>query len=138
MMAPGYELLEHTSEVELRVHAPSWSALLVEAADALTAHLTGGTPPHGTRTAWRRVDVRAPDRCALLVDWLNELLYRAEAEWWIPVEVVVETASDCEVRARVRGVPVDTAPTAVKAATLHGVSVGTGAAGLEATVILDV
>jgi SHS2 domain-containing protein len=138
MIAPGYELLEHTSEVELRVHAPTWSELLAEAAGALTAHLTGGTPPRAKTTAWRRVDVRAPDRCALLVDWLNELLYRAEAEWWIPVEVVIENASDCEVRARVRGVPVDTAPTAVKAATLHGVSVGTGPAGLEATVILDV
>jgi len=84
------------------------------------------------------VELRAGDRAALLVDWLNELLYRAEAEWWVPVEFIVEHASNQEVRARVRGMSVATSPAAVKAATLYGVQVVPGPAGLEATVVLDV
>jgi SHS2 domain-containing protein len=138
MMAAGYELLDHTSEVELKLHAPTWPELLVEAAGALTARLCAGAPPPGPRTAWRRVDLRAADRSALLVDWLNELLYHAEAEWWVPVEVVIESATGQEVRARARGVPLDMAPAAVKAATLHGAHVALGPDGCEATVIIDV
>jgi SHS2 domain-containing protein len=138
-MLPGYEVLEHTSEVELKLHAPTWPELLAEAGRALSARLGAGTVavPRG-EGVWRRVDLHAGDRAALLVDWLNELLYRAEAEWWVPVEFDIEQASNHEVHARVRGVPVATSPAAVKAATLHGVQVVPGPAGLEATVVLDV
>jgi len=138
-MLPGYEVLQHTSEVEIKLHAPTWPELLAEAGRALSARLWNGRtpPPHGSGT-WRRVELRAGDRAALLVDWLNELLYRAEAEWWVPVEFIVEHASNQEVRARVRGMSVATSPAAVKAATLYGVQVVPGPAGLEATVVLDV
>jgi SHS2 domain-containing protein len=138
-MLAGSEVLQHTSDLELKLHAPTWPELLAEAGTALSARLWGGKvpAPHSGGT-WRRVELRAADRAALLVDWLNELLYRAEAEWWVPVEFDVEQASNHEVRARVRGVSVATSPAAVKAATLYGVRVGPGPAGLEATVVLDV
>jgi SHS2 domain-containing protein len=138
-MLAGYEVLEHTAEVELKVHAPTWPSLLAEAGRALSARLWGGqvAPPRAQGT-WRHLDLESADRDALLVDWLNELLYHAEAEWWVPVEFVVEEASETKLSARVRGVPVAAAPAAVKAATLYGVGVAPGPAGLEATVVLDV
>lgn len=138
-MSPGYELLEHTSEIELKLRAPTWAALLDQAGAALTARLWAGTDPvPRTGGTWQRVDLHAGDRAALLVDWLNELLYHAEAEWWLPVEFVIEEASDHTLHARVRGVPVAAAPATVKAATLYGAHVTHDAAGLEATVVLDI
>jgi SHS2 domain-containing protein len=138
-MLPGFEVLEHTADVELKVHAPTWPGLLSEAGHALSARLWVGqiAPPRAQGT-WRHLDLESADRDALLVDWLNELLYHAEAEWWVPVEFVVEEASETKLRARVRGVPVASAPAAVKAATLYGVGVEPGPSGLEATVLLDV
>jgi SHS2 domain-containing protein len=145
MMAAGYELVEHISELELRVHGPTWAELLAEAGRALGVILRGDAPPvehvSGAGAAplsWRHLDVQALDRTALLVDWLNELLLHAESEWWIPVVVRVETASDHHVRARVGGVSVAEAPAAVKAVTLHRARVVPGSAGLEATAVLDV
>jgi SHS2 domain-containing protein len=138
-MLAGHEVLEHTADIELKLHAPTWPELLAESGRALSVRLwagTGAVPGH--QGTWHRMELRAADRAALLVDWLNELLYRSEAEWWVPVEFVVEEASDQFVRARVRGVPVARAPAAVKAATLYGAQVIRGPAGIEATVVLDV
>jgi SHS2 domain-containing protein len=138
-MLPRSAVLEHTSEVELRVRAPTWPDLLAEAGRALSARLwDGATPPLRGEGVWRRIELHAADRAALLVDWLNELLYHAEAEWWVPVEFVINAASDQELHAHVRGVPVEHAPAAVKAATLYDADVAVSPAGLEATVVLDV
>jgi SHS2 domain-containing protein len=134
-----HEMLEHTSELELKLSAPTWPDLLVEAGRALSARLWAGTVPVPRPGGpWREVELHGSDRAALLIDWLNELLYYAEAEWWLPAEFIIDEATDQSIRARVRGVPVETAPAEVKAATLYGVEVEPGPDGLEATVVFDV
>ena len=137
-MLPGYEVLDHPSDIELKVHAPTWPELLVEAGDALSVRLWAGTTwaPHGPGS-WHRVELRAPDRAALLVAWLNELLYEAEAAWWLPVEFVIDEATSEHLRAQVSGVGVNTQPPALKAATLHTVQVTHGPRGYDATAVLD-
>jgi SHS2 domain-containing protein len=135
---PSHEFLEHTGEVHLRAIAPDLAGVLAEAGRAL-AELELGQPslplPEGD---WKAVEVHAPDRAALVVDWLNELLYLAEVERWVPVAFEVVRADDRLVRARVGGVPVERSPALVKAATLHGVRVEPVAGGMEADVILDI
>jgi len=84
------------------------------------------------------IEVSAPDRAALLADWLNELIYLAEAERWVGAEFEVASAEDGRVRARVRGVLIERAPALLKAATLHGLRVDDVPGGLEGQVILDV
>ena len=131
------EVLEHTAEVKLRVRAPSLGELLGEAGRALAAVELGGAPA-ASAGRWRRVEVRSTDRDALLVDWLNELIYLAETERWVPVEFAMETVAPTALRARARGVPVTVTPARVKAATFHGLRIVETPAGLEADVILDV
>jgi SHS2 domain-containing protein len=139
-MLPGYEVLDHKSDIELKLHAPSWRELLLEAGRALSTRLWAGMLATGAGPgSWHTVELKAPDRAALLVRWLNELLYEAEAGWWVPVEFILEEASPEHLRARVRCVSVDDPPPALKAATPYGVQITPGpAGGLEATVILDV
>lgn len=138
-MLPGYEVLDHKTDIELKLHAPSWPELLGEAGRALSARLWAGTP-WGSRGsgAWHRVELHAADRASLLVKWLNELLYEAEAGWWVPVEFEIQEATSGYVRARVRYVTVDAPPPALKAAVASGVHVARERNGLEATVVLDV
>jgi len=131
------ELLSHTAEVKLRVRAPSFGELAAEAGRALGA-LELGQAPIAASGPWRNFEIRAPDREALLVEWLNELIYRAETECWIPVDIVVRSATQTALDLRARGVVVDETPTRVKAATFHGLRIAPVADGLGAEVVLDV
>ena len=137
MVVASSEVLEHTAEVKLRVRAPSLGDLLAEAGRALGAAELGRAraAPDGP---WRRVEVRSADRDALLVDWLNELIYLAETERWVPVEFEMEAVTPTALRARARGVRVAATPARVKAATFHGLRIAETPSGLEADVILDV
>jgi SHS2 domain-containing protein len=91
-----------------------------------------------TRGTWRTIEISAPDRAMLLVDWLNELIFLAEAERWVGADFEVDSGEDGRVRARVWGVRIERAPALLKAATLHGLRVDDVPGGLEGEVILDV
>ena len=136
-MGTSSELLEHTAEVKLRVRAPSFSALAAEAGRAV-ARLELGREPPPPDGSYRELDVRSRDREALLVDWLNELVFLAETERWVATEFDVHSVTDTALQARVRGVPVDEAPARIKAATFHGLEIRTVPGGLEAEIIFDV
>lgn len=131
------ELLSHTAEVKLRVRAPSLGELAAEAGRALGALQLGTTPPVAS-SPWRDLEIRAPDREALLVEWLNELIYLAETERWVGVEFEVLACDDMTLSVRARGMVVDEPPSRVKAATFHGLKIAATPAGLEADVVLDV
>jgi SHS2 domain-containing protein len=134
--SPAHEIVDHVSEIRLRVRAGSLAELLAEAGRAVAQlQLRGAARSRGT---WRVIEVSAPDRAALLADWLNELIYLAEAERWVGAEFEVASAEDGRVRARVRGVLIERAPALLKAATLHGLRVDDVPGGLEGQVILDV
>lgn len=140
-MSASHEFFDHTSELGLRVRASSFAELLAEAARGLGKLMLRGRPASSTGQ-WRVLEVNSIDREALLVDWLNELIFRAEVDRWIPVEIEIVAATDTMLSARARGVAVDEAPALVKAATHHGLAVrnvgGGGGGDVEAEVVLDV
>jgi len=134
--SPSHEIVDHVSEIRLRVRAGSLAELLEEAGRAAAQLQLRGAD--ATRGTWRTIEVSAPDRAALLADWLNELIYLAEAERWVGADFEVDSAEDGRVRARVWGVLIERAPALLKAATLHGLRVDDVPGGLEGQVILDV
>jgi SHS2 domain-containing protein len=131
--------VDHTSEVQLQVGAESLAGLAVEAGQALSLLLLRGRPadvePAGPP---RTLEVESVDREALMVDWLNEILFVSEVDLWVPVEFEIEEASPTRLKASVRGVAVDGPPSNVKAATFHGLLVTEEDEGLQAEVIFDV
>lgn len=135
--APSHRFVDHTSEVGLEVRAGSFGELLAESARGLASLLLREVPAEASGET-REFEVSSHDREALLVDWLNELLFEAEVRLWIPLELEMLEVSDTRVRARARGVEVDLAPSIVKAATFHGLQVRETADGFEAEVIFDV
>jgi SHS2 domain-containing protein len=136
-MKTSVELVEHPGEVRLRLRAASLGDLASVAGRAL-AELELGQEPGPAQGPWREVVVAGRDREAVLVHWLNELIYLAETDRWVGVEFAVDGATDTELRMRVRGVAVDEAPSRVKAATFHGLRIVFVAGGVEAEVVLDV
>jgi SHS2 domain-containing protein len=136
-MDRAVEIVEHPGEVRLHLRAKSLSDLAALAGRAL-AELELGRAPGPAAGAWRDVAVSGRDVEALLVNWLNELIYLAEADRWIGVEFATSGTTGNQLRLRVRGVTVDTAPSCVKAATFHGLHVTPIPGGLEADLVLDV
>jgi SHS2 domain-containing protein len=133
----SHRFVDHTSEIGLQVRAATFPELLAEAGRGLARLLLRDRPAEAAGEA-REIEVSSHDREALLVDWLNELIFEAEVRLWVPLEFEVMEASDTHVRVRARGAEVEVPPSIVKAATFHGLQVMETPEGLEAEVILDV
>lgn len=136
-MAAAHEFEDHASEVQIRLEAPTFAELLEEAGRAL-AEVLGAPARSNELGPYLSVHLRAPDRSALLVEWLNELIFRAETERQVFTDFRIERVSDQELSASIRGPEVELHQTPVKAATMHGVAILEESGGLRATVVLDV
>lgn len=148
----GHQFLDHTSEIVVRLHAASFPELIAEAARAFAGLVPADAVGRDAPDA-RELTLEGSDPAAMLVDWMNELVFLAEAERWIPSEISVmeerdgttgpDSATDggsptSVVRVRARGRILEQPFVFVKAATLHGVEVRRGPNGIEADVTLDV
>jgi SHS2 domain-containing protein len=129
-----YQWAEHVGELELHVEAATEEAVFGEAFAAF-AELTrdDGSGSDERRT----VDLEAAERADRLADWLDELVYLADAQGFVP-ERLDELELDGErLRAVVSGHRGD--PSAlVKAVTRHGLVFEPAEPGWRARVVLDV
>lgn len=135
-----FEVFEHTADVGLRIRAASFEALLVEAARGLTSLMVSDLSTIQPRGRLQlRIVGNEPDY--LLFDWLNELLYRFDAEHWLGCEFAVTLDPD-GLSAEVAGEPFDPArhplEHEVKAITYHQLRVEQDADGWWAEVIVDI
>ncbi|MBI2388399.1 MAG: archease [Deltaproteobacteria bacterium] len=127
---------EHVGEVRLLVRAGTLAELFAESGRALAELMTdaAGAPTGATE----HVVVRARDREALLVEWINELVYRSETRKKVYTEFDVERVDDHELSVAAHGVDATDLRTAVKAATFHDLRIDEGPEGFRASVVLDV
>lgn len=108
---------DHTGEVRLCVEAPTLAALFEEAGRALAELMLDESGERSPEAQTVSLDAR--DRAALLVQWLNELIFLSETHERVYTEISVAAVSDIHLDATVRGVFPEVLRTAVKAATLH-------------------
>jgi len=127
------EWVEHASELELRIEAPSAEDAVAEATAALGDVL--GEPDDEPVT--RELQVEGGDPGALLAAWLEELIFLAEQDLLIPQEARGVSVGEGVVRGQLvarRGRPSHL----VKAVTYHRLALERGETGWRATVVLDV
>ncbi len=130
-----YRWVEHTAELELQIDAPTEEQVFVDAAAAL-AELADGSAPSGREL--REIELAGEERDLLLADWLNELVYLADADGFVPVQVVSLTLDGAGLRATVSG-SIGRPRPLVKAVSLHGLEVRAEADGSwHARLVLDV
>jgi SHS2 domain-containing protein len=137
---------EHTGELRLELAAPTLEELFAEAGLALAHLMLGELLPPPPSAQGQEIEVAARDGGALLVEWINELIFRAESSKQVFTRFQVHQATRTGLRATAWGVEPKMLKTAVKAATLHRVSVepaplrtqASGAEGFCASVVLDV
>ncbi len=135
-----FELLEHTADVGMRVRAPTLAAV-IERATAGMAEIAGLWRPGAVATAEIDIGVEAGDPGAVLVDWLNEVLYTLEVRSAALRGVTVRAAGEQGAAGRLVVAQLEDVHfegTPVKAATLHGLDVRAEDGSWVATVYLDI
>jgi SHS2 domain-containing protein len=130
----GYRFVEHGGEVELELEGSSEAAVF-EAALLALAELIGNDAA-GERVE-KEVELEAAERALLLVDWMNELVYLAEVERFVPRALTAVRIDDGRLRATIagyRGDPIHL----VKAVTLSRLAFRQEGGRWHARVVLDV
>ncbi len=133
--APRFEEVEHTADWRMRVWGDDWADLLAQAGAAMFA-LQGATLAREPER-WREVVVEAPDREALLVMWLSELLYLSETGNESYTRFVIDDASAEALSARVGAIAGMGEKAHIKAVTYHDLRVEETPQGWTATVLFD-
>jgi SHS2 domain-containing protein len=134
----GFELLEHTADIGVRARGATLEEVFEQATLGLAEVLGALRPGTGEAVG---VAVTAGDPGALLVDWLNEVLWLHEVRGHagvaaVRVERVAGDRADGTVSFSSTDRPAD--GTFVKAVTYHRLRVGRDAGGWLAEVYLDV
>ena len=128
--------VEHTADWAICVHATTLPELFANAATgmySLVAELPSITP-----TVERAIEVKGVDAEALLVNWLNELIYHTEMDGEVFCESHIESFEPTHLRAKVwagRGIELKKE---IKAVTFHNLQIVLADKGYEATLVFDV
>jgi riboflavin kinase/FMN adenylyltransferase len=131
-----YEEVDHTADRAIRVWGKGLPDLFIGAARGmyhLMADLDGLVA-----TDWREILLDASDQGALLVEWLNELLYLTEMEGLLFVDFQIESLTETSLIARVGGVPAEPTEAQIKAATFHDLVIVQEGTGWSSVVTFDV
>jgi SHS2 domain-containing protein len=134
-----FETFEHTADIGLVARGRTLEELLAHAAEGLVDLMVD---PEGLREKIHlEVSVSAQDREALLVSWLNELLYLLDTRRFLPRRCRITQVTDTGLTAELVGDTIDperhSVRRMVKAATYHGLRVTRADGAWEARVILD-
>ncbi len=133
---------DHTADIGLRIYAADLADLFRTAAEALfDVIVTNRDRVEPLKTDQFHLTADSTD--ALLLDWLNELIFRFETGHVVFGRFDVSVDPDgCSLTARVHGEPIDpqrhVLDHEVKAATHHGIQVVQGQDGWAAELILDI
>jgi len=136
----SWNTFKHEADVGLVIRGRDGPELFAEAGLALFALVCelDAVQERARYTVAGEADAVEP----LLVDWLNDLVYLFQARGVVCRRFEFPVWSENAYEAEAFGEPVDPARHSprdlVKAATYHGLSVGSNEEGLEAKVILDV
>jgi SHS2 domain-containing protein len=137
-----YSTFDHTADVGLRVEAETLNDLFQTAAEAMFDYVVSNRLDI-RQTEYERVMLRADDPQALLLRWLNELIFRAETQHRIYRDFLVAIDLEtCSLSATITGEGFDPerhiADHEVKAATYHDAGLQQCDGRWRAQVILDI
>jgi SHS2 domain-containing protein len=135
-----FRILEHTADVGFEAFGSTRAEVFANAARALMNLVVDldSIKLQGEVT----LQIRGPDPESLLVNWLSEILFLHDAEWWIFGDFEVESLQDDSLSARARGEkfqrPRHQIKLQVKAITYHQLALERTPQGWRAQVYVDI
>lgn len=120
-----FKVIEHTADAGIVAYGRDMGEAFVNAAHGMFSLISEPVGP--SNDFCREVELQASDREALLVDWLNELIFIFEVDHVLLGKFEITALTENRLRARVCGERIDTArhqlKTEVKAATYHSLRI---------------
>jgi len=95
-------------------------------------------PSSVTLTIERAIEVKGVDAEALIVNWLNELIYHTEMDGEVFGEFRIESFEPTHLRATVRAGRGLELKKQIKAVTFHNLQIVPTSSGYEVTIVFDV
>ena len=139
-MKADFEILNHTADIGIIAYGEDISKVFVNAARGLFSLIID--PQEVSTKKNREIEVTAPDREALLVNWLNELIYLVDAEEVLFKEFDIIEITETKLKAKCYGEKINSKKhhlqREVKAATYHQLKIEQSADGWRAQVIFDI
>jgi SHS2 domain-containing protein len=136
----GYELVDHTADLGIRVWADDIKGLFEEAARAFFDIITDLTKVEAHLQ--RKVSVRGSSLEEMMVAWLSELLYLHEVEGLLFCDFRLTEIDEGKIRGLARGEEFDEGrhpiKTEVKAVTYHQLEIKEKDGRWQAQVIFDI
>jgi SHS2 domain-containing protein len=133
----AFEEIEHTADRALRIYGHNLQELLLHAAGGLNSLMGTGDDIDSVQEK-KSVEIEAMDAESLLVEWLSELAYWAEAEMLVFRKFDLQSVSPTHVKALIYGRRVTQMENHIKAVTYHNLEIVKTDTGLAATVVFDV
>ena len=133
---PRFEELSYTADTGILCYGQDLRELFENAAYGMFALM--GDIDGLFDTTRHHVEIDAPDREALLVDWLSELLYLHDTTGEVFVRFDIQTITETHVEADVYGTFLAQPRLEIKAVTYHDLSIQETEDGLKATVVFDI
>lgn len=139
-MIEDFKILEHTADIGIIAYGKDIREVFINAAKGLFSLIIDPAEVSARKT-WE-IAVTAPDREALLVNWLNELIYLLDAQGTLFKDFEIINMTETELKVKASGEKINTKKhhlkREVKAATYHQLKIEQTADGWRAQVIFDI
>lgn len=142
-----YEILEHTADLKIKSYGKTLPEVFVNMAQGLASQQLGVedlSEAGEADSGWEDVAVEADGLESLLVDWLNEILYRSDVSQKVYLDFGLSggglefSESPYKIKTKIRGVKIAQKKLEIKAATYHELEIKKTDGGWEATAIFDI
>jgi len=133
----GYEILEHTGDVKIRVYGNTKEELFENAVEGMMAVLK--PKAKSQKPKQQIIKLQSQDINALLVDFLSEMNYLRQVNKEVYEKVNFITFSDIELEVKLEGSQVQEFGEDIKAVTFHDLDIHQNPQGLwETNIVFDV
>ena len=133
----GFEEVEHTADHALRIFGENLKELFVSAAEGMTSLMVADMSGIAVKIE-KTIELEAIDPESLLVEWLSELAYWAEAVMLIFKTFSIKHLTENHLVASVTGGKISALEKLIKAVTYHNLKIKKNQQGLEVTIVFDV
>jgi SHS2 domain-containing protein len=133
----GFEEVEHTADHAMRIFGENLKELFVSAAEGMSSLMVADMSGIAGEID-KTIELEAIDPESLLVEWLSELAYWAEAEMLIFKTFRIKHLTDNHLVASVTNKKMPALEKLIKAVTYHNLKIKKNQQGLEVTIVFDV
>ncbi len=115
-----FKILPHTADTKIRVFGNTKQELFLNAVKGMTAILKFSGKG---KSVCRKIEVNSLDLNALLIDFLNEVLYLTETNREVYNDIKFKNFSDSQLQGELEGNKIESFGEDIKAATYHDVEI---------------